>query len=197
MVGQTTQQNQSDAKAGAFGPVPTRIQDLPELIVDPATEEVRGQMNETLVDLGSRLAIIHMTAAEAYLSQGMYKGSIPHVEAAVGMDRLNAANLNQLGYVKYLSGDDRGAAEAFEEVLGVTPGDPDALYNIGMIAFGESDLSMAETAFRECSEKDPSNAQVWNNLGVVLFQQGNAAEARQRGRRSQPAEHGLKRVSRD
>ena len=39
MVGQTTQQNQSDAKAGAFGPVPTRIQDLPELIVEPGNED--------------------------------------------------------------------------------------------------------------------------------------------------------------
>lgn len=178
MVGQTTEQNQSGVEAGAFDPVPTRIQELPELIVDPATAEIRSQMNETLVDLGTRLAIIHMTAAEAYLSQGMFNEAIPHVDAAVGMDRQNTANLNQLGYVRYLSGDDRGAADAFQEVLGVTPGDADALYNLGMIAFTNSDLGRAEACFSDCAQVDPRNAEVWNNLGVVLFQQGKAAEAR-------------------
>ncbi len=182
MVGQTYQQPQTAAPSGEqigeFQPIPTRIQEVPELIVEPAVAQVHQEMTENLGDLARRLGTIHMTAAEAYLSQGKYAEAVPHIEAAVGMDPSDGGNINQLGYVRYLAGDDNGALQALDQVLAIDPNNADALFNVGMISFGLEDLARAETSFRGCSRQDPNNPEVWNNLGVVLFKQGRIDDAR-------------------
>jgi Flp pilus assembly protein TadD len=162
----------------AFQPIPTRIQGVPELIVDPGSLGVRDAINENLTELGARLAVIHLMAAEAYLSQGQYVEAVPHLEAAVSMDYANLDNLNQLGYVRYLAGDDAGAVRVLDSVLAVDPNNPDALFNVGMISFGAEDLVRAEQCFRACSQQDAANPEVWNNLGVTLFKVGKLVEAR-------------------
>jgi len=112
MVGQTIDVRAAGTEAGEFVPIPKRIQEVPELIIEPGTEELHEQIAESLMDLGVRLLAIHMTAAEAFLSQGLYADAVPHVEAAVAMDPQNLDNLNQLGYVRYLAGDDDAALQA-------------------------------------------------------------------------------------
>ena len=178
MVGQIIDVTTTGTETGEFQPIPKRIQDLPELIIEPGTEEIREQMTESLMDLGARLLVIHMTAAEAFLSLGMYAESVPHVEAAVAMDPQNLDNIIQLGYVRYLAGDDEAALEALESVIHVDPENSDALYNVGMITFGQEELARSESCFRACTQLDRDNPEVWNNLGVVLFRQGNGPEAR-------------------
>ena len=188
MIGQTHEQPQTTAPQnatpsnplaiGEFPAIPTRIQDVPELIVEKADPQIEEEIVENLTNLGQRLGTIHLTAAEAYLSQSRYAEAVPHIEAAVGMDPSDVDNLNQLGYVRYLAGDDKGAILALERVLDIDSVNSDALFNIGMISFGLEDLETAEEAFRACSQQDADNPEVWNNFGVTLFKRGKGAEAR-------------------
>ena len=69
-----------------FQAIPTRIRDVrdpqvPPLVVEPMAEQNKAAICQSLGELGSRLAEIHRTAAEAYLSQGLYEKSLPHLEA--------------------------------------------------------------------------------------------------------------------
>ena len=65
--------------------------------------------------------------AEAYLSQGMYEEARPHAEAAATFAPQNAEYHNQLGFIRYVLGDDAGAIESFEQVLSMQADQPDAL----------------------------------------------------------------------
>ena len=73
------------APTSGFQSIPTRISDLrdaqvPPLVVEP--DQNKEAICQSLGELGVRLAEIHRTAGEAYLSQGMYDEALPHIEAS-------------------------------------------------------------------------------------------------------------------
>ena len=175
---QTTQQTASPTVQSGFNPIPTRITDLPPLIIDRSEIELKSQVTESLRDLGTNLAGIHRTAAEAYLSQGMQAEALPHLEAAVTFAPTVTEYRNQLGFDRYLLGDDAGAIEAFEVVLSTEPNQPDALFNLGMVLFGQEKATEAEECFRRSLEINSDDAQAWNNRGVCLQRMGQVTEAK-------------------
>ena len=68
-----------------FQSIPTRIRDVrdgsvPPLVVEPIAEQNKAAICQTLSELGSKLAEIHRTAAEAYLSQSIYEQALPHLD---------------------------------------------------------------------------------------------------------------------
>ena len=76
----TTTKNPNAAEAPPIPPstgfptIPTRIRDVrdaqvPPLVVEPVAEQDKAAIRQSLSELGSKLAEIHRTAAEAYLSQ--------------------------------------------------------------------------------------------------------------------------------
>ncbi len=172
-----------------FAAIPTRIHDLPasnagtanasatnpSANVDPAVE---AAVLSNLADLGVRLAAVHRTAAEAYLSQNRYAEALTHLEASTTFAPNQLEYLNQLGSVRYMNGDDRGAVGAFQRILEINPRQPDALFNLGMVRFGQNDVTGAEDCFRRSLEVVPENAEGWNNRGVCLFQLGRRDDAR-------------------
>ncbi|MCA8955403.1 MAG: tetratricopeptide repeat protein [Planctomycetes bacterium] len=177
-IGRTIDTKPGNLPAGSFATTQRRIQEIPELIVAPGTEQIRGQVTEALQDIGARLTKVHETAAEAYLSQEMYSDAVRHVEASVALDANNVDKQNHLGYVRYLAGDDVGALHAFDTVLSLDGANADALFNVGMIAFSRGDLETAEASFRACTQIDTNNSELWNNLGVVLVQRSQSAAAK-------------------
>ena len=185
----TMTKNQAPATMSAnpqrsgFQPIPTRIRDtrdaqVPPLVVTPIAEQQKAAVRQSLGELGGKLAEIHRTAAEAYLSQGLYEQSLPHLEAAATFGPGEAEYQLQLGYVRYLTGDDVGAINSFNAVLAADSSSAEAWFNLGMVLFGQEQFVEAEDCFRHTSELHPNDSQVWNNRGVCLWKMNRIADAR-------------------
>lgn len=166
-----------------FQPIPTRIRDVrdaqvPPLVVTPIAEQEKAAIRQSLGELGLRLAEIHRTAAEAWLSQSCYEQSLPHLEAAATFSPGENEYQLQLGCVRYLTGDDVGAINSFNAVLANDGVHAEAWFNLAMVLFGQSQFVEAEDCFRRVCELQPNDAQTWNNRGVCLHQQSRTADAR-------------------
>lgn len=166
-----------------FPTIPTRIRDtrdaqVPPLVVTPIAEQQKLQVQQSLAELGQRLAEIHRTAAEAYLSQSLYAQALPHLEAAATFAPAENEYQMQLGFVRYVMGDDVGAINSFNTVLATDSGNDEAWFNLGMVLFGQGQHAEAEDCFRHASEIAPNDAQTWNNRGVCLWRLERVADAR-------------------
>jgi Flp pilus assembly protein TadD len=166
-----------------FQPIPTRIRDVrdaqvPPLVVEPADQQRKAAVEQSLAELGIKLAEIHRTAAEAYLSHASYDKALPHLQAAVTLAPGESEYQHQLGFVRYVTGDDLGAIQSFNAVLAADATNSDAWFNLGMVLFGQNQFGEAETCFGRSIEHNGSDAQTWNNRGVCLWQLGRQAEAR-------------------
>lgn len=183
----TTQNTKSPTSAAprtGFQPIPTRIRDLrdaqavPPLVVQPADEAKKQELVASLGELDSKLAEIHRTSAEAYMTQGIYEKALPHLEAAVAMAPTEIEHWHQLGVVRYLTGNDAGATQAFQAVLSAEPGNDEAWFNMGMVLFGQSQFADAETCFGRSLAIRATDAQTWNNRGVCLWKMGRNQDAK-------------------
>lgn len=166
-----------------FQPIPTRIRDvreaqIPPLVIEPIADPSKALVQESLAELGSKLAEIHRIAAEAYLSQGSYEQALPHLESAATFAPDATDCRLQLGFVRYVVGDDVGAVDAYNAVLTKEPTNGEAWYSLGMIMFGQNQFAAAEDCFRRAAEVLSQDAQVWNNRGVCLWQMSRITEAR-------------------
>ena len=121
---------------------------------------------------------IHRTAAEAYLSQGLYDQSLPHLEAATTFSPSENEYHMQLGFVQYVTGDDAGAIKSFNTVISAEEGNGEAWFNLGMVLFGQEQYTEAEYCFRNACDIDGNDAQTWNNRGVCLWKLQRTDEAR-------------------
>ncbi len=130
-----------------------------------------------LVVLGSGLASVHRLASEAYASINDYESALGHQEAAVRFEPLELEYRNQLGFLRYVCGDD-GAAEDFQFVIDNDPENAEAYFNLAMIYFGQGRYYDAEQLFLKAAENNPKDAETWNNMGVTRFHQGRLADAR-------------------
>jgi Flp pilus assembly protein TadD len=166
-----------------FEDVPTRIRDVratrvPPLVVEPLSARDDGAIRQMLGELGARFADLHHTAAEAWLSHGCYEQALPHLEAAATFSPGDAGYHTQLGVVRYATGDDAGAINAFNAALVLDRGNADAWFDMGMVLFGQSQFAEAEDCFRRSSESQPVDSQTWNNRGVCLWQMQRLADAK-------------------
>lgn len=163
-----------DPKDTGFENVPTRIASPGEIHVD--TQEV-PEVLEQLELLELQIAQFHRVASEAYCSQGRYGNALLHQDIVIRLQPQSLEDRNQLGYLRYLNGDD-GAIEDFEEVIRKDPSNAEAWFNVAMIRFGQSEFVEAERGFAEAAQLRPDDSETWNNLGVARFQNGRVMEAR-------------------
>lgn len=166
-----------------FQPIPTRIRDMrdtqvPELVVEPEKEAEKAAVRESLSELGLKLATIHRTAAEAYLSQGLYEEALPHLNAAATFSPGENEYHMQLGFVQYVTGDDASAIKSFNRVITDQEDNDEAWFNLGMVVFGQEQYTEAEYCFRRASELEATDSQTWNNRGVCLWKLERIDEAR-------------------
>lgn len=166
-----------------FQPIPTRIRDMREaggqpLVVDSEQSKENALICENLNELGLKLAEIHRTAAEAYMSQDLYEQALPHLEAASTFSPSEADFRMQLGFVQYITGDDAGAIKSFNQIISDDENNDEAWFNLGMVVFGQEQYTEAEYCFRRASELEADDAQTWNNRGVCLWKLERSDEAR-------------------
>jgi Flp pilus assembly protein TadD len=133
---------------------------------------------EAPVSADLELAEIHRTAAEAYLSQGIYDLALPHLEASATFSPGEAEYQMQLGFVRYVTGDDVGAINSFNTVLASDGNSAEAWFNLGMVLFGQGQYVEAEDCFRRTCEIQGNDAQTWNNRGVCLWKLNRITDAR-------------------
>lgn len=179
----TTTPSSTNASRTGFAGIPTRIRDIrdaqvPPLVVDKIDDQNKEAVCQSLGELNAKLAEIHRTAAEAYMSQGLYEQSLPHLEACVTFGNGETDYQMQLGFVRYITGDDVGAINTFNMVLASDTNNSDAWFNLGMVLFGQDQHAEAEDCFRRAAEIHPNDAQTWNNRGVCLWQMKRAGEAK-------------------
>jgi Flp pilus assembly protein TadD len=179
---QTPANGPASLPRSGFQPIPTRIRDVrdavPPLVVEPAAGNNKDAICQSLTELGLKLAEIHRTAAEAFLSQGCHEQALPHLEAAATFSPGEIEYRTQLGVVRYLTGNDAGAIDAFRAVIAADANNVEAWFDLGMVLFGQSQHAEAEDCFRRATELQPADAQTWNNRGVCLWQLGRPADAR-------------------
>jgi len=166
-----------------FQPIPTRIRDMrdtrvPPIVVEPKSEQEKAVIRESLAELSLKLAEIHRTAAEAYLSQGLYEQSLPHLYAAATFSPIENEYHLQLGFVQYVTGDDASAIKSFNRVISDDESNGEAWFNLGMVVFGQEQYTEAEYCFRRANELEADDAQTWNNRGVCLWKLERIDEAR-------------------
>lgn len=166
-----------------FQTIPTRIRDVrdsqvPPLVVTPIAEQDKALIRQSLGELGSKLAEIHRTAAEAYLSQALYDQALPHLTSAATFAPTETEYQLQLGFVRYLTGDDAGAIASFNAVLALDGNCAEAWFNLGMVLFGQGQFAEAEDCFRRSTDIQPNDAQTWNNRGVCLWKTNRSADAK-------------------
>lgn len=162
--------------------IPTRIRELrepllPPLVIEPAAGQKQLAVREALSEICGQVAEIHRTVAEAYLAEGQYERALPHLEAAVTFGPLEQEVQMQLGFVRYVMGNDSGAIDAFNAVLVADGNCCEAWFNLGMVLFSQSQYTEAEDCFRRSSEIEPEDAQTWNNRGVCLWKMHRIADA--------------------
>lgn len=163
--------------------IPTRIRDLreplvPPLVIEPAAGQEQVAVREALGELDGKVAEVHRSVAEAYLVQGQYERALPHLEAAVAFGAAEPELQMQLGFVRYVTGNDASAIDAFNAVLIADGNSCEAWFNLGMVLFGQSQYTEAEDCFRRSSEIQPEDAQTWNNRGVCLWKMHRVADAK-------------------
>ncbi|MCA8976732.1 MAG: tetratricopeptide repeat protein [Planctomycetes bacterium] len=184
----TTVQNPTPTRSASpqqagFQSIPTRIRDLrdpavPPLVVEPIDDHNKQIICQSLGELGIKLAEIHRTAGEAYLSQGAYEEALPHVEAAATFSPGEVEYQMQLGFVRYVCSDDIGAINAFNAVLTNDPRNAEGWFNLGMVLFGQEQFAEAEDCFGRSLAIEATDAQTWNNRGVCLWKLDKLAEAK-------------------
>ena len=166
-----------------FQAIPTRIRDtrdsqVPPLVVEPMAEQQKAAVRASLGELSNKLAEIHLTTAEAYMSQGLYEQGLPHMEAAATFGSGEVEYQMQLGFMRYVTGDDVGAINAFNAGLAIDSNNAEGWFNLAMVLFGQSHFAEAEDCFRRSSEIEGDDAQTWNNRGVCLWKLQRAADAK-------------------
>jgi Flp pilus assembly protein TadD len=162
--------------------IPTRIHALreplvPPLVIEPAAGPEKVAVREALGELDGKVVEIHRSVAEAYLAEGQYERALPHLEAAVTFGSAQHDLQMQLGFARYVTGNDAGAIDAFNAVLIAEGDNCDAWFNLGMVLFGQCQYTEAEDCFRRSSEIEPEDAQTWNNRGVCLWKMQRIADA--------------------
>jgi len=166
-----------------FPAIPTRIRDVrdarvPPLVVGPIVEQDKEAICQNLAELGIKLAEVHRTAAEAFLSQGLYEEALPHLDAAATFSPGEIDYQLQLGFVQYVTGDDFGAIKSFNTVIAADENHGEAWYNLGMVLFGQAQFTESEYCFSRTCQIDDKDAQTWNNRGVCLWRLGRPDDAR-------------------
>ena len=151
---------------------------VPPLVVEPAQEQEKAVIRDSLAELSLKLAASHRTAAEAYLSQGLYDESLPHLVTAATFSPSENEYHMQLGFVQYVTGDDASAIKSFNLVISDDENNGEAWFNVGMVVFGQEQYTEAEYCFRRANELEADDAQTWNNRGVCLWKLERIDEAR-------------------
>lgn len=97
---------------------------------------------------GERRVAELLDEGEEIFSRGDYREAERIFEAALRLDGTNSRALNDLGVVRWQSGDAVSALETFQAALGFDPGDPDALANLSkaVAETGRHDLLKPEIA---------------------------------------------------
>ena len=88
-----------------------------------------------------------------------------------------ASRLFAIGVAAHRTGDVATARAMYDRVLGLNPGDANALNNLGVLHNSAREYERAEAVLRRAVSIEPGNAGAWNNLGTALRGRGRSGDA--------------------
>jgi tetratricopeptide (TPR) repeat protein len=108
------------------------------------------------VDIARKTALALLRAAQTHAAQGNAPRALSRFRQALGLDRTNADGWFGLGLALQDIKDYAGAAEAFEQVGTLRPGDARALVNRAVSLQQSGNLADAMASYRLAYQTDPS-----------------------------------------
>ena len=143
-----------------------------------AASERRGLLSSAdLPNLEQSILVSLRTTAEGWLQQAAYARALACLEAATHLAPEDPALLHELGYVRYLAGDDAGALRAYDAALDRGAASRDLHAGRALILFARGDHQGARDAYQRALQIGPEDAELWNNLGVARHRSGDARGA--------------------
>lgn len=114
--------------------------------------------------------------AHALFDRGEFQ-SAADIYATLAKQAPTAELLVNLGYAKFMHGDDGGSSKAFEQALSLRPGFAQALVGLGDLAARRNDHTVALAHYDRAIASDKSLAVAHGNRAQSLFAVGRTAEA--------------------
>jgi serine/threonine-protein kinase len=148
-----------------------KIQKDPELLTEAAGYGDRA------LQLGNRLAAVHITVSQIRFTQGNSPASVQELRAALGIEPANVAAIRALGNVYAAAHRDKEAEDTYKKAIEMHPGDAASHADLGVFYFNRQRLPEAELSFRRVIDLTPDNPRAHSNLGVVCLRMGRYAEA--------------------
>ncbi len=142
------------------------------------TQLTTVQIEKNLLQLSSGIAQALSAASDAFLSSGNYPNALKHMQAAVDIQPHDYDLQQQLGYARYLAGDDAGALEIYHRLIEQGHSNWAIHANMGVVLVGREDYAGAIAAFETAISTGGESAETVNNLGVAHYRAGDLVAAR-------------------
>lgn len=108
---------------------------------------------------------------------GDFQGALTHLRRAVAINPNDASVYTNLGVIHAWMGEDRQAADYFEQSLKLAPASEETLFNYAATLFSLGDRQKTFTVLRTVVRHFPDNADAQYGLGTLVLEFGHRDEA--------------------
>ncbi len=116
-------------------------------------------------------------ASDSFTSAADYGAALKHIQAAVDIQPDDPDLLQQLGYVRYLAGDDTGALAIYDDLIERGHDSWAVLANKALVQVSRNDYRGAIESFERAIARGGESAELVNNLGVAWHREGSVEQA--------------------
>jgi len=123
-------------------------------------------------------AYSHYLRARTWIAQKQMGKASSELEVAVKSRPDYAKAWSDLGGVRRLEGDPKGAQQALERAVALDPGDETAQYRLGLQCLENREPHRAIDYFRKALQHEPDDRAILYNLALALRRDGQEVEAK-------------------
>lgn len=149
------------------------------LIRQNKVDEAVGLMQSRSSNYPKNIEVL-TSYAEALIAANRYSDAIDVAKQALRLDERSARAMLKIGKANFLLGRFELAQSIYDQVLAITPDDPEVPFLKGLIALEEDDRSGAILLFEDALEKNPQYVEALNNLAIQFILSGNYESAAQK-----------------
>jgi len=115
----------------------------------------------------------HLRLGVAYRKLGRLDAAGAHVERALELQPRNAPALNNLGNIRKLRGDTRGAEAMYAQALAILPSYPEAMINLATVYNGDGKHHEALQLLQRAEAVAGRRPELLNNIGTTYLATGD------------------------
>jgi serine/threonine-protein kinase len=144
---------------------------------DPALLREAADNGARALQVGNRVAAVHITLGQIRMTQGDYEAAAQQLQASLALEPANAKSFRALGDVYEALRKNDEAENIYRKAIEVRPGDATGHIYLGRFYFNRDRLTDAELSFRRAIELIPDSPRAHSNLGGVYLRVGRYSEA--------------------